>query len=565
MTRPCERSTLLLTVFAIAPMVAMPACGDSGSGADEVGATGITEGPEGSGSGPESSDSGSSGDTGSSSDGTGSSDTSSSSDSSSSNDGGTKFDLAPSGDAADDGGVMIPLSCDTIDMFPATSVGCEFFAVQFPSYANALPYGIAVGNPSMETAMVTIEDMRGPGNSLRVITTFAVEPTESVLTPINGSGGLLPGENHMVTALGLSPHAAFRVSSDVPVTAMQLFPVGGGPSHVSEASMLLPVNALDQSYISSGWLDFNGAQGSVVVVAIEDATTVLTEGGDYMLDAFDAWHFSSGAEGTGFFVGADKPVAVFSGIDCTMIPALPWYACDHIEEQMLPLSAWGTHYVGARHPHRVPNINPQPEEVFWRVIAAVENTTITLNPPVAGAQIQLATVGDWQSFGTAESFEATGDHPFLLVQYMSGCYNVIKNTGSPSNCNQGATGDPYMAQAVPVEQWLTQLPFLTDTSYPRDFVTIVREQGTTVTLDCLGEVSADHFTPIPGTIYEVGQVDLDINGGGGEGSCVDGAQFLTADKPVGVLVGGMDWATSYGYPGGLSLSALWEPPIDPQG
>ncbi len=478
-----------------------------------------------------------------------------------------KFDMGELPDAGnDDGGMAIPPSCENIDDFPATSVGCEFFAVQVPSSGSELPYGIAVGNPTMEVATVTIEDMRGPGNSLRQITTFNLQPTQSVLTPINGQGGLLGG-SHMVTAPGLHELSAFRVSSDVPVTAMQLFPVGGGPSHVSEASMLLPVNALDQSYIAASWDSFAGVQqqGFVLVVAIEDATTVFTDNGDYMLDAFDVWHFQSGADGTGFFVGADKPVAVFSGIDCTMIPELPWYACDHIEEQMLPLSAWGTHYVGARHPHRVPNLHPQPEEVFWRVIAAVDNTTITLNPPVAGAQIQLAQVGDWFEFGTPVSFEATGNQPFLLVQYMSGCYNVVVDTGDPSNCDQGPTGDPYMLQAVPVEQWLTQLPFLTDTSYPRDFVTIIREQGTQVTLDCLGVVSDDHFTAIPNTIYEVGQVDLDIAGNGGEGNCVDGAQFLTADKPVGVLVGGVDWATSYGYPGGLSLSALWDPPIDPEG
>jgi hypothetical protein len=478
---------------------------------------------------------------------------------------GTKFDMAALPDAGDDGGMAIPPNCNNIDDFPATSVGCEFFAVQVPSYGSELPYGIAVGNPTLEVATVTIEDMRGPGNTLREVTSFNLQPTQSVLTAINGMGGLLGG-SHMVSAPGLHELAAFRVTSDVPVTAMQLFPVGGGPSHVSEASMLLPVNALDQSYIASSWDAFAGnQQGFVIVVAIEDATTVFTDNGDYMLDAFDAWHFSSGVDGTGFFVGADKPIAVFSGIDCVMIPELPWYACDHIEEQMLPLSAWGTHYIGARHPHRVPGINPQPEEVFWRAIAAVDNTTITLEPPVAGDQIQLAQVGDWFEFGSTVSFEATGNQPFLLVQYMSGCYNVIDGTGDPSNCDQGATGDPYMLQAVPVEQWLTQLPFLTDTSYPRDFVTIIREQGTEVTLDCLGVVSADHFTAIPNTIYEVGQVDLDIAGNGGEGNCVDGAQFLTASKPVGVLVGGVDWATSYGYPGGLSLNALWDPPIDPQG
>src|SRR5690606_31463607 len=99
----------------------------------------------------------------------------------------------------------------------------------------------------------------------------------------------------------------------------------------------------------------------------------------------------------------------------------------------------------------------------------------------------------------------------------------------------------------------------------RDFVMIMREAGTEVTLECLGVVSDDHFTAIPGTNFEVGHVDLDIAGNGGEGSCVDGEQFLTATAPVGVLVGGVDWATSYGYPGGLSLGVLWAPPSEPPG
>ncbi|WP_181197155.1 IgGFc-binding protein [Enhygromyxa salina] len=547
----------LFSILSAFPM--LTACGgDPSSEGDASSQTGITTAPET--GGPETGDGDGDGDgDGGEGDGDGDPGDGDTSDS------GVKFDMAELPDGGDDGGMAVPPSCDNIDDFPATSVGCEYFGVQVPSYGSNLPYGIAVGNPSTETATVTIEDMRGPGDTLREITTFELEPTDSVLTPINGLGGILDG-SHMVSDPGLNPFAAFRVSSDVPITAMQLFPVGGGPSHVSEASMLLPVNALDQSYIASTWSSFSGSQqGFVVVVAIEDATTVFTDSGDYMLDAFDAWHFQSGADGTGYFVGADKPVAVFSGIECTMIPDLPWYACDHLEEQMLPLSAWGTHYVGARHPHRVPNLLSEPEDVYWRVIAAVDDTTITLNPAVAGNEIQLEQVGDWVEFGTPVSFEATGDKPFLLVQYMSGCYNVVKETDVSNSCDQGPTGDPYMMQSVPAEQWLTQLPFLTDTSYPRDFVTIIREQGTEVTLECLGVVSDDHFTSIPGTIYEVGQVDLDIAGNGGEGDCVDGAQFLTADKPVGVLVGGVDWATSYGYPGGLSLDALWEPPIVPQG
>lgn len=77
-------------------------------------------------------------------------------------------------------------------------------------------------------------------------------------------------------------------------------------------------------------------------------------------------------------------------------------------------------------------------------------------------------------------------------------------------------------------------------------------------------LSATHFTAIPGTPYEVGTVDLDAPGGG-EGSCMDGEQLMSSSHPIGVIVGGMDWATSYGYAGGLAFSELWTPPTDPPG
>jgi hypothetical protein len=478
--------------------------------------------------------------------------------------GGLKLDVGTFPDL--DGGA-VPPSCDNIDEFPATSVGCEFYGAQVPSNSSPLPYGISVGNPGDEVAHVAIEDMRGPGGTLRTIANVEVPPHGSVMTEINGQGGVLAGESHMVGP-ALNEHAAFRVTSNIPVTAMQIFPVGGGPSHVAEASLLLPVNALDTAYISLGYPQIHGAAGFTVVVAIEDATTVQTTQGDVMLDQFDAWNYDSGSDATGFFVSADKPVAVFSGADCVLVPGLPWYACDHIEEQVIPLSAWGTEYVGPRHPHRVPAINPAPETVYWRVVAAADAMTITLDPPVAGNNgfVELAMLGEHYEFETTQSFVASSDQPFMLVQYMSGCYNVITQTAQPSTCAQGATGDPYMMQMVPVEQWLTSLPFLTDYSYPRDFVIIAREAGTNVWLECLGDVPDDHFTAIPGTSYEVGWVDLDIEGQeGGEGNCVDGEQYLTATAPVGVLVGGVDWATSYGYPGGLSLGELWTPPHTPPG
>ncbi|MDC0722112.1 IgGFc-binding protein [Nannocystis bainbridge] len=476
-----------------------------------------------------------------------------------------KLDIGGVPDFAGDDteGPPLPLTCENIAMQPATSVGCEFWGVDLPMLQyNELAYGISVGNMSEEPAMITIEDLRGPGGTLRVITQLEVAPKQSQLVKINGLDGVAPGDNQ-VAKQGITPAAAFRVTSTVPVTAMQINPVGGGPSHVAEASLLLPRQALATSHFATSYAWMFGTW--TVVVAVEDDTTITTSNGDAALDAFGAWTFTPGSDTTAFFVGSDKPVAVFSGTDCVLIPGDPWYACDHLEEQMVPLASWGTSYVGARHPQRVPGINPAPEEVRWRIVGAVDGTSVNLQPPQpgVGGTLNIAKAGQIVEFASTESFVATGDQPFQLLQFMTGCYNVIKQTGDPNNCSQGPTGDPYMIQVPPIEQWMTALPFLTDTSYPRDFAILMREAGTTIELACLGVVSDDHFTAIPGTNYEVGYVELDDNSG--EGDCGDGAHFISADAPIGVMVAGLDWATSYGYPGGLNFKSLWVPPTEPPG
>lgn len=472
-----------------------------------------------------------------------------------------KFDI-PNGDegtATESGGAIAP-TCDDIDMFTATSVGCEFYAADLALAAyNGFPFGISVGNPGLDVADVVIEDMRGAGGTLREVVAFQVDPQDSVPIQVNGTDGVLDGEDQMVQP-GANPRAAFRITSSVPVTAMQINPMGGGPSHVAEASLLLPRNALDGSHFAMGFPHPSGYVGYVVVVGTEDDTTVTTTDGDIVLDEFDAYSFSM-PDATGFFVGADKPVAVFSGTTCAFVPTGA-FACDHLEEQVLPASAWGQQYVAPRHPERMPEVDDALEDIYWRVIAGESDTTIDFEPPVPGlgAQAVLADAGDFATIVSPDAFVATADKPFMLVQYMSGCANV---TPDGAMCDVGVSGDPWMAQVPAVEQWLTAVPFLTDNSYPRDWVIVSRTRGSSVELACLGVVPDAEFTAIPGTEFEYAAVELDASAD--EGSCQDGAQFLSASDPVGVLVGGIDWATSYGYPGGLNIEKLWEPPQEPAG
>jgi hypothetical protein len=472
-----------------------------------------------------------------------------------------KFDLPPLPDAGD--GPQTQPTCDNLDDLGPTSIGCEFWAAAVPIADGLTPglgWGISVGNPFDLEVTVRVEDMRGPGGTLRLVHEFVLAPQASEILDMNGSaGGLQPNEPHTVPASGLGNDFAFRVTSDSPVTAMQINPIGGAPSFVPDASMLLPRNSLGQAYYGLGY----GISGWVIAIAIEDGTTLNTTAGTQTLDAFDTFTFATAEDPTGFFVGSDKPIAVFSGNGCTNVPATAFW-CDHLEEAVIPLAAWGTAYVGARHPHREPELHPAPEEVYWRVVAGVDDVTITVDPPgtVPGDQIVLASAGEWAEFSTVESFVATSaeGQPFMLVQFMAGGSTV----SNVSSCEPGPpVGDPYMMQIVPIAQWLSQLPFLTDGSYAMDFVTIAREVGTEVEIACAGVIDDAHFIEIPGTGYEVGTVELDVDHAGGEGNCVDGQQFAISDAPVGIMVGGYDCAASYGYPGGLSLDALWTPPTDP--
>jgi hypothetical protein len=501
-------------------------------------------------------------------------------DSSSGDEGDTGTDTGePKLDVGAPDGEDLPPDCEDLDELEPSSLGCRFYAFDTYLYGDASwrPFGVSVGNPWPVPAVVTIEDNRGPG--LREIVTLEVEPYASELIKINGDRGILDLEDHGIFEPGLNIAGAFRITTDIPTTVMQMNPIGGGASAVSDASLLLPLVALDSSYIALGYESAAGSMpGWVDIIATEDGTTVTSPQGVEVLDEFDILHLSypktdnTSGDVTGVRVDADKPVAVFSGSRCAFVPEDQTGFCDHLEEQLFPLATWGTQYVGGRPPPRLPELHPDdPERVVWRVVAAVDGAQITLQPPVAGQNgvINLTAAGDFFEFSTIENFVATSDdEPFMLTQYMTGCMDVHVGNGVCFEAYE-ASGDPYMIQMVPVDQWLDKVPFMTDTSYPRDFAVFTREVGTEIVLDCLGPIPDDHFVLIPGTDFEVGHVNLDWRDRSdphidpdpdGEGDCVDGQQYAASDAPVGLFVGGVDFAASYGYPAGMGLKPTWTPP-----
>jgi hypothetical protein len=266
------------------------------------------------------------------------------------------------------------------------------------------------------------------------------------------------------------------------------------------------------------------------------------------------------AELSGTVISADKPIAVFGGHSCAMVPTDEYYACDHVEEQLLPLVAWGTETVLARYAVRAAATETM-DPALWRIVAGADNMTVTFDPPVSdvGSSYHFASQGEMlQFFSPVDHFAAATlddppdpgepEAPFFAFQMMTGRFYV---GGSAYDW-----GDPMMLLSPPAGQYLDRYVFNTDSKFDFDYdrIIIVRSAGVPVEVDCLGVLAETEFTAVGSSAYEVARVDLD-NPVGVPG-CTDGAHWITSEEPFGLSVVGEDFANSYGYLGGVGVRAI---------
>ena len=234
---------------------------------------------------------------------------------------------------------------------------------------------------------------------------------------------------------------------------------------------------------------------------------------------------------TGTTILADKPVAVFGGHDCTFVPHDRW-ACDHLEEQLFPVEAWGRRYAGA-HTERVAS-----EGNIWRVLSAADDNAILFMPPAVHAPLTLDR-GEYLEFEAHDDFVVTGLGPLLLTQYIVG-----------EGDDMSSVGDPSMGLAVPIDQYRTEYDFLAPEDYrnadPRqrgqNYVNVIVPDGVNAWLDGVEHTA---YEPIGTTGYAVARIPID---GGSH-------QILAAEK-FGIMCYGYGNYTSYLYPGGLNVEPI---------
>lgn len=483
---------------------------------------------------------------------------------------------------SDTDGPTIPPTCEAAAEV-LTSVGCDFFAADLANdySVDHLPFAIVISNPhESQNAQVTLEHgLQGQ------IFEEVLAPGELQVIDVACSSGCLVQQQE-ISPQGIGDGTGFRVTADVPILAYQWNTYGTYIESV-DASLLIPVTSLDGTYLTAAWdVGASYGYGQIAIVVIEDDTSIsltpsvnLPEQGGLgpffagetssieSLNSFDVIALRPALTDndlTGTVVQADKPVVVFGGHTCAFVPYDQIPACDHLEEQILPLSAWGTSTVLARHAPRLYCIDNVEDPVTWRVVAGADDMHIELDPPppIVGAEHEFTQQGE------ILTFESTTDHviagilnnpedpeapeaPFFAYQLMT----------STRYADCGYEGDPMMLQSPPAGQFLDRYVFVTDDMFDfnYDHIIIVRPTSAEVELDCLGTLPDSDFEQVGSSDWEVARVFIDdpYDSTG----CSDGARLLTASAPVGLSVVGTSPFVSYGYLGGVGVRSINPYPV----
>lgn len=475
------------------------------------------------------------------------------------------------------------------------SVGCEYYATHMDTLEGATYCFAAFVANTWDTPVHINVDFNGktlnvasftriPSGSGQSLTysnydaATGLPPGQVAILFLAGDQGSIPqcpiatAEGTAAMVQGTGKGHSFHISTDVPVVAYEMNPYGGGSVAVTGASLLLPVSAWDTNYVANTASPDTVSPPSINVIAAQDSTmitllpTVAISGGNgipsgpankaltFTLNKGEQAQIEESNDMVGSILQSTKPIGLMAGNPCMNMPQGVVF-CDHGEQMVPPVRALGSEYVGVMYR---PRAN---EPAIWRVIGAVDGTTLSYSPSITGAPKTLKR-GQMVEFNTGTPFVVTSqdkDHPFEMFAYMSGSsWSELTDTSG--------YGDPDFAVVVPPQQYMSRYVFMTDPTFPETNLVIIRAKDDMgnfhdVTLDCLGKLT--NWTAV-GSSYEWTRTDLSTGDFKGVGKCNTGRHEMSSDGLFGLWVWG--WGTpltsiftanvSYAYPAGMNIQPI---------
>ncbi len=501
------------------------------------------------------------------------------------------------------------------DIKANTNVGCDYFAVDLDNVyipdgkggffdAQNAQFSVIVSNTKPAPATVTVIATDSAG----------VEHQSKYTVQANGLKILnLPDPLWKIKPLnqdgtGITKNV-YRIKSNQPIVAYQFNPLQDVGVFSNDASLLLPSNGLGQEY----WVmtreqsvdalksyftvvaTAGGTQKTHVTIVLSAPTVAgpnlpAKNAGDTMevdLQEGEVLNVETnkiGADMTGTWIKADRPIAVFGGSEASNSPntdhcingkcQFQGWTCttnadcpttcgsDHMDEQLFPISSWGTTYLATKVQKR------GNEKDAWRILAATDGTTVTTDPP-QGA-IPVLNQGQWFEFESDQDFVIKADKPVLVGQFMAASFAPGPNsdtcTGSavgqkvcaytwnvkdyPWTCSKNADcpniaepgdagiGDPDFSLSVSTDRFLDDYVFLVPSNYKANYINVMAPTGATLTLDGAPLTGLTEFVPGWSVLRS---------------PIAPGSHALKSAQKVGLLVYGWADFVSYSYPGGASL------------
>jgi len=445
----------------------------------------------------------------------------------------------------------------------ASNVGCEYWSADLDNFDDFLspqnpkgtPHSIVISNPGIYDATIKFEAL--PPWKLNVANPVvkAGESVEFKMPVMNVDGNSISNKG-------------IHVLSDQPIVAYQFNPFNAEKAYSNDGSLLIPHNALGKEYYIitrasgpdvtlPGLPKLPPQLGYFSVLATRKGLTKVTvtisgtgyvkaapvtgkelkagQTATFTLKQYDVLNLEahstlSGIKDlSGTRVVADQPVAVFGGHEELVLgyDGGPDDNCcaEHVEEQLLPLQAWGTSAV-------CPKTRPRGKEKdVWVVMASKAGVKVTTNPKIPGLDGHTFTApGQWKEVHTAESFELSATGKIQVGQF------IVSQQQTDD-----FTGDPTFIIHPPTNQLRADYFILTPKGYTHNHASVVRPKGLEIKLDATAIPNTD-FKPIGSGKWELAYVKLK-----------PGMHRFEATQSFGLSVYGYGSATAYGYPGGMTL------------
>jgi gliding motility-associated-like protein len=383
--------------------------------------------------------------------------------------------------------------------------------------------------------LATIGTVEVPGASWSQ--TFSVTP--GITTVIN-----VPNTIAEVMANNTLENKGVHVTSVLPISVFAI----NFADRSADASKILPVQGLGNDYIASSYVGSATYAGEILIVATEDDTEIEIElsapaiglddddtiiiqmqrGQTYQIFA-EVGEDLTGSRITATAASGDcRPFAVFSGANCSNVPASCFY-CDHLFEQNLPVNQWGTEYFMAPFQYQNSTGVLQSNQYTYRVIARENNTVVTLN----GTVVVNLDAGEFVEYNNVvTSIYISSSAPVAVAQFLQG-----------DDCS--ADGDPSMLVLDASNQKISSITFSTveSTIITQHYVNIVArtEDVGNVILDGLN-ISPALFQPFIGSAtHRWAALALS-----------EGSHHLSAPQGVNAYIYGVGPAESYAYSVGSS-------------